>query len=401
MSTKRRDTKGRILKEGESQKPNGKYSYKYRDASGKYRYVESWRLVDTDRLPAGKRPCEALRTMEANIKRDLEDGIDTKKAERTVVEQIDEYLNSKTFNKASTKYTYNTQRNIIAQYEFAQMQIGKVTVRDCERLIKKMFEEDHRKYNSIKALKHLLTISFESAIKDEAIRTNPFNFSIRSLAENNTVKKTALTQEELADLLDFIREDTVCSKYYDEIFILFHTGMRISEFCGITDKDIDFEKHTIKIERQLCRLPPHTYYISTTKRQSSTRTIPITEEVCDSLKRLIAKRTEENKYCSVDGISNFLSFTRNGTPRTKEDWLAIFRTLQHRYKREFNADPPNITPHICRHTYATILAQKGFSPKTISYILGHSTIVITMNTYVDCSEDSARNEFEQILYNHD
>ena len=200
MSTKRRDTKGRILKEGESQKPNGKYSYKYRDASGKYRYVESWRLVDTDRLPAGKRPCEALRTMEANIKRDLEDGIDTKKAERTVVEQIDEYLNSKTFNKASTKYTYNTQRNIIAQYEFAQMQIGKVTVRDCERLIKKMFEEDHRKYNSIKALKHLLTISFESAIKDEAIRTNPFNFSIRSLAENNTVKKTALTQEELVDL---------------------------------------------------------------------------------------------------------------------------------------------------------------------------------------------------------
>ena len=81
--------------------------------------------------------------------------------------------------------------------------------------------------------------------------------------------------------------------------------------------------------------------------------------------------------------------------------MAVFRTLQHRYKREFNADPPNITPHICRHTYATILAQKGFSPKTISYILGHSTIVITMNTYVDCSEDSARNEFEQILYNHD
>lgn len=67
MSTKRRDTKGRILKEGESQKPNGKYSFKYRDTSGKYRYVESWRLVDTDRLPAGKRPCEALRMMEARI----------------------------------------------------------------------------------------------------------------------------------------------------------------------------------------------------------------------------------------------------------------------------------------------------------------------------------------------
>ena len=393
MSTKRRDTKGRILKEGESQKPNGKYSYKYRDTSGKYRYVESWRLVDTDRLPAGKRPCEALRTMEANIKRDLEDGIDTKKAERTVVEQIDEYLNSKTFNKASTKYTYNTQRNIIAQYEFAQMQIGKVTVRDCERLIKKMFEEDHRKYNSIKALKHLLTISFESAIKDEAIRTNPFNFSIRSLAENNTVKKTALTQEELADLLDFIREDTVCSKYYDEIFILFHTGMRISEFCGITDKDIDFEKHTIKIERQLCRLPPHTYYINSPKRESSARTIPVTEEVCQCIRNMLAKRSAKDKQYSVDGTSNFLSFTRNGTPRTKEDWLSIFHTIQHRYKREFNTDPPNITPHICRHTYATILAQKGFSPKTISYILGHSTIVITMNTYVDCTEESAQTEF--------
>lgn len=397
MSTKRRDTKGRILKEGESQKPNGKYSFKYRDASGKYKYVESWRLVDTDRLPTGKRPCEALRTMEARIKRDIDDGINVEIAERTVIEQIDKYLSVKTFKKQSTKYTYVTQRNVISQYEFAQRQIGKVAVSDCEAFIKQLFEEDHRKFNSVKALKQLLRAAFESAVKDDAIRRNPFNFSIKSIGDNDGAKRSALTQEELESLLDFIREDVVCSRYYDEIFILFHTGMRISEFCGLTDKDIDFEKRTITVQRQLCRLPPHTYYINTPKRESSGRTIPVTEEVCQCIRNMLAKRSAKDKQYTVDETSNFLSFTRNGTPRTKEDWLSVFRTIQHRYKREFETDPPNITPHICRHTYATILAQKGFSPKTISYILGHSTIVITMNTYVDCTEESARTEFEKLL----
>lgn len=47
--------------------------------------------------------------------------------------------------------------------------------------------------------------------------------------------------------LKVIHDDVVCYRYYEVIYILFHTGMRISEFCGLTMRDIDLEKKTINI----------------------------------------------------------------------------------------------------------------------------------------------------------
>ena len=57
------------------------------------------------------------------------------------------------------------------------------------------------------------------------------------------------TQEE--SLLSFVKSDKVYYKYYDELIILLGTGLRISEFCGLTDRDIDFENRTINVDHQL------------------------------------------------------------------------------------------------------------------------------------------------------
>lgn len=75
MSEKRRDSKDRILRTGESQRPDGRYAYKYTDAGGKPQFVYSWRLEPGDKLPQGKRSDLSLREKEKQIKRDLEDGI--------------------------------------------------------------------------------------------------------------------------------------------------------------------------------------------------------------------------------------------------------------------------------------------------------------------------------------
>ena len=58
---KRRDNKGRLLKSGESQRSDGRYAYKYIDTFGEPQFVYSWKLVPTDKVPAGKRPCLSLR----------------------------------------------------------------------------------------------------------------------------------------------------------------------------------------------------------------------------------------------------------------------------------------------------------------------------------------------------
>lgn len=74
---KRRDNKGRLLKSGESQRSDGRYAYKYIDTFGDPQFVYSWKLVPTDKVPAGKRPCLSLREKIKQIQKDLDDGIDT------------------------------------------------------------------------------------------------------------------------------------------------------------------------------------------------------------------------------------------------------------------------------------------------------------------------------------
>ena len=84
MKEKRRDSKGRILHTGESQRTDGKYLYKYVDAFGNTKYVYAWRLTPTDPTPKGKREKPSLRELEQQIRRDIEDGIDSTGKKRTI-----------------------------------------------------------------------------------------------------------------------------------------------------------------------------------------------------------------------------------------------------------------------------------------------------------------------------
>ena len=84
MAEKRRDSKGRILRTGESQRKDGRYAYKYTDSTGKPQFVYAWKLVATDKTPAGKRDDISLREKEKEINQDIADGIDTVGKKMTV-----------------------------------------------------------------------------------------------------------------------------------------------------------------------------------------------------------------------------------------------------------------------------------------------------------------------------
>ena len=93
MSEKRRDRKGRLLKRGEQQNRDGRYEYRYYDIQGIRRSVYSWRLVETDSIPQGKRYKPPLRELEHQIQRDLKDGIQTHTAKRmTLNDLFDHYM---------------------------------------------------------------------------------------------------------------------------------------------------------------------------------------------------------------------------------------------------------------------------------------------------------------------
>ena len=75
-----------------------------------------------------------------------------------------------------------------------------------------------------------------------------------------------------------------------------------------------------------------------------------------------------------------------------ENWEHRFNHAVHRYNEIFRIQMPNITPHVCRHTYCSNQARAGMNPKTLQYLMGHSEIGVTMNTYTHLGLDDAKDE---------
>ena len=91
------------------------------------------------------------------------------------------------------------------------------------------------------------------AVDDDILVKNPFGFELAGVLVNDAVTREAISKDQMRKFLKFVHDDVVYCKYYEVVYILFHTGMRISEFCGLTLKDIDFENRTINIDHQLQR----------------------------------------------------------------------------------------------------------------------------------------------------
>ena len=114
---------------------------------------------------------------------------------------------------------------------------------------------------------------------EDILVKNPFGFQLAGVLVNDAVTREAISKDQMRKFLKFVHDDVVYCKYYEVVYILFHTGMRISEFCGLTLKDIDLENRTINIDHQLQRTSDMRYIIETTKTDAGTRVLPITEDV--------------------------------------------------------------------------------------------------------------------------
>lgn len=111
---------------------------------------------------------------------------------------------------------------------------------------------------------------------------------------NNTKKREAITEEQEKAFLEFVKNNHSYYRYFDGMYILFHTGLRISEFCGLTIDDIDFKNHTINVDKQLMKRNKK-YYIQSTKTSSGTRLLPMTPDVEECFKNIIANRPKLQK----------------------------------------------------------------------------------------------------------
>ena len=185
MSGKRRDSKNRILRNGESQRQDGRYAFKYIDATGKQQFVYSWKLEKTDKTPQGKRDDISLREKEKLILKDLDDEIVPRGGEMTVLELVKKYLLQKTGVRHNTEANYKFVVNIIKKEDFGKKRIDKVKLSDAKCWLIKL-QQDGRGYSSIHSVRGVVRPAFQMAVDDDLIRKNPFEFQLATV-----VAKTA------------------------------------------------------------------------------------------------------------------------------------------------------------------------------------------------------------------
>lgn len=397
MSEVRRDNKGRKLFNGESQRKDGKYEYKYQDAWGKRKTVYSWKLTPTDRVPAGKRDDISLREKIKQIQKDLNSNITPDGGNFTVLELVEKYISQKTGVRHNTRSNYNFVVNVIKKEAFGQKRIDKIKVSDAKEWLIKMQQIDGRGYSSIHTIRGVVRPAFQMAVDDDLLVKNPFEFQLNTVVVNDSVTREAITRQQERDFLEFVKNDQHFCKYYDGIYILFKTGLRISEFVGLTKKNLDFENNRIIVDHQLQRTRDMKYIIEDTKTESGERMVPMTLEVKEAFQRILANRKNPKVEPMVDGYSGFLYLDKNGRPMVALHWEKYFQHIREKYNKIYRIQMPKVTPHVCRHTFCSNMAKSGMNPKTLQYIMGHSDISVTLNTYTHLNYDDAEEEMQKVV----
>ena len=390
----RRDSKHRVLRRGESIRADGKYQFKYH-INGKPHFVYSWRLEPTDKLPVGKKPCLSLRELEKQIGYDLDTLSDPMGKNITVGELVERYLCTKTGVKPNTLANYNFVQNLLKKETFSEKKISQIKTSDAKLFLIKL-QQDGKGYSTIKTVRGVLRPAFQMAVDDDVLHKNPFGFELATVVVNDSVTREAITKEQMRKFLKFIHDDNVYCKYYEVVYILFHTGLRISEFCGLTLRDVDLENKILNIDHQLQRTANMKLVIESTKTNAGTRKLPMTEDVAQCFRAIIEDREAPGNEKIIGGYMGFLFLDKNGNPEVAMHWEHRFNHMVKRYNEIYRVQMPNITPHVCRHTYCSNMAKSGMNPKTLQYLMGHSDIGVTLNTYTHLGLEDAADELKRM-----
>ena len=409
----RKDPKGRKLQTGETyDAKSGRYRYSYTDANGKRKQVYSWTLTKNDLVPKDKtqKKGESLREKEVLVQADLVNAVDSSGGNMTVYSLLEKYTNIKSSDvRETTRKGYRTQMkfmqtNTLAQ-TMAKRKIKDVTPLGAEEWLKDLHKKEGRSYSSLHTLKGMLNQSFIFAKKSRWVYDNPFDFSMAQKAYGGTKTRDALTRADMRRFLDFVQTDKHFCRYYDGIYILFNTGLRVSEFCGLTPDDIDFTEHVIHVRRQLLRVwdgKVNKYYIEEPKTENGLRDVPMLSDVEKAFKNVIKNRPVIKEVIVWDelhqnSMTGFLWVDKDGNYEVAQHWSNHLRWARRRFNKIYKDEMPPVTPHVCRHTFCSNCASAGMSPKTLQMIMGHSSIEFTLNVYTHIEAGDIKANFFTVM----
>lgn len=403
MSGKRKDSKGRSLRNGETQMPDGRYRFQYTDNDGHRKAVYSWKLVETDK-PKGVQQQESLREKEKRILRDLDDHIKTQSAERiTVNDMFEEFLQIRMDLRGSTRKCYRDLYNAHVSTVIGDRALGKIKQSDIQKMYQKAVVERGVNPSTVQKVHSVVYQIFEIAVDDCIIRSNPAANAFRYFAKANKVtskQRDALTLDQQEHFIDFVYSSPIYNRLGNLFTVLLGTGLRIGEALALTWDDIDFDEGIIRIYKTMAYKPDedgkYDYRINPPKTAAGNREIPMLDDVKAALLREKSRRRPKKKF-TVEGYTGFVFLNSAGQVYTNSFLYDSIQGIVESYNREEfakaseeNCQPeymPKISAHIFRHTFCTRLCEQGINLKVLQDVMGHRNIRTTMEVYAKATRD--------------
>lgn len=393
MAKSRKDSRGYVLRTGENQRKDGRYSYSYTDLDKNRRTVYAKTLVE-------------LRAKERKIIRDKEDGLNPQLADRmTLNELYDRFIEQKYDLKPSTKVNYLYMYNHFVRPTFGKRLIGKIKYSDVKKFYYRIILDEEMKANTLDSIHTQLHPAFQMAVRDGLLRQNPTDGLMAEIKKSHIWEdnpRHALTIPQQKAFMDYLKAHREYQGWVPIITVLLGTGMRIGECIGLRWDDLDFEKRIISVNHTFIYRPDENRksvkHISTPKTISGRRTIPMIDEVFNAfldeyeIQKCIGFSSEE-----IDGYSNFVFVTATGTVYLPN---AVNRAIE-RARVAYNKDEieiaekedrepliiPHFSAHHLRHTFCTRLCENESNLKVIQSIMGHSDITTTMDIYAEATQE--------------
>ena len=402
---KRRDSKGRVLHSGETQRPDGKYMYRYTDSTGKRRTVYSWRLVSTDKLKDGQRDTKALRDQEKCILRDLDDNIQSGEADRiTVNDLFRQFMDIRKDLKESTRCCYNDIYSKHIKPIIGDRAISRIRPTELQKLYQSMIHEDGVSLTTVQKAHSVVYQIFENAAMDKIVRDNPAANAFRNFQKTekgSSESRQPLTIEQQAAFIDYIYSSHQYKRLANLFTVLLGTGMRIGEALGLRWCDCDFEEGIIHVTHTLMyKRSEHggyRYRVSSPKTKAGNREIPMLDEVKAALLRERNKKHWNQRSFTVDGYTNFIFLNSNGQVYTQAFIYDTIQGITTSYNKEEYAKAldeerqpcylPKMSAHILRHTFCTRMCENNVNIKVLQDVMGHRDIRTTMQTYTKALRD--------------
>ncbi len=404
---RRKDSKGRVLKEGEYQRSNGSYEYKWRDKRGQRHSVYAKTL-------------EELREKENDVLRNVLDGIRTDKSKLTINDLFYLWIQLKRGLKDNTFSNYKYMYQLFVEGNFGETPIVDLKRSDVRGFYNYLADECHLKPNTIDNIHTVLHQVLELGVEDDYLRYNPSDNALRELRRahsDDSKKRRALTIPQQNLLEDFLSEQGPYHRWYNVFVVMLWTGMRVGEITGLRWSDIDLEAETISVNHTLVffskgKAQGCNFAVNTPKSKAGRRIIPMLPQVKEAFIKEKEFQEEIGLKCtaSVDGYTDFIFINRFGSVQHQGTLNKALRriirdcnyaVLDKGYTED-TVTLPQFSNHSLRHTFATRMCEADVNLKVIQDILGHADIKTTMDIYAEATKDLKESEmvgFEQFFSN--